>query len=140
FLGQQVGDDAQTAERLGGPFDISLGPCRHRDSYSLRRERMRDAETDPFRARGHESDLAVDAQVHRSMVVSPLPPGERARARGASLIRLGSIAIPFLPPGALNLDGPPVTPRPSATVLLVRGGEPWELLLMRRPGGADLPH
>ena len=42
----------------------------------------------------------------------------------------------MLPPGAIN-EGPPVTPRPSATVLLVRGGEPWELLLMRRPGGAD---
>lgn len=47
------------------------------------------------------------------------------------------IAIPFLPSGALNLEGPPVTPRPSATVLLVRGRKPWELLLMRRPGGAD---
>ena len=45
------------------------------------------------------------------------------------------IGIP-LPPSAIN-DGPPVTPRPSATVLLVRGGKPWELLLMRRPGGAD---
>ncbi|HEY8953790.1 MAG TPA: NUDIX domain-containing protein [Candidatus Dormibacteraeota bacterium] len=42
----------------------------------------------------------------------------------------------MLPPGAIN-DGPPVTPRPSATVLLVRGRTPWELLLMRRPGGAD---
>ena len=70
FLGQQVGDNAQAAERLGGPFDVSLGPCRHRDSYSLRRERMRDAETDPFRARGHESDLAVDAQVHVRNVFS----------------------------------------------------------------------
>jgi len=42
----------------------------------------------------------------------------------------------MLPPGAIN-DGPPVIPRHSATVLLVRGREPWELLLMRRPGGAD---
>ena len=42
----------------------------------------------------------------------------------------------MLPPAAIN-DGPPVTPRHSATVLLVRGREPWELLLMRRPGGAD---
>jgi 8-oxo-dGTP pyrophosphatase MutT (NUDIX family) len=41
-----------------------------------------------------------------------------------------------LPPGAIN-DGPPVTPRPSATVLLVRGRDPWELLLVHRPGGAD---
>jgi recombination protein RecT len=41
-----------------------------------------------------------------------------------------------LPPGAIN-DGPPVTPRPSATVLLMRGRRPWELLLVRRPGGAD---
>ena len=39
--------------------------------------------------------------------------------------------------GQLNLDGPPSTPRPSATVVLVRGRQPWELLLMRRPGGAD---
>ncbi len=42
----------------------------------------------------------------------------------------------MLPPGAFN-DGPPVTPRPSATVLLLRDGDPWELLLVRRPGGAD---
>ncbi|HEY0831143.1 MAG TPA: NUDIX hydrolase [Candidatus Dormibacteraeota bacterium] len=39
--------------------------------------------------------------------------------------------------GHLNLDSPPVTPRPSATVLLVRDGDPWELLLVHRPGGAD---
>ncbi|TMF35131.1 MAG: NUDIX domain-containing protein [Chloroflexi bacterium] len=45
-----------------------------------------------------------------------------------------------LPPelsGHLNLDASPVTPRPSATVLLVRGRNPWELLLVHRPGGAD---
>ena len=45
-----------------------------------------------------------------------------------------------LPPeiaGHLNLDGPPVTPRPAATVLVVRNGDPWELLLVHRPGGAD---
>src|SRR5437879_10985174 len=47
------------------------------------------------------------------------------------------MAIPPLPSGALNLEGPPVTPRPSATVLLVRGAQEWELLLMQRPGGAD---
>ena len=41
-----------------------------------------------------------------------------------------------LPPAAIN-EGPPVTPRPSATVLLTRDGDPWELLLVRRPGGAD---
>jgi 8-oxo-dGTP pyrophosphatase MutT (NUDIX family) len=41
-----------------------------------------------------------------------------------------------LPPGAIN-EGPPVTPRPSATVLLVRGSQPWELLMVHRPGGAD---
>jgi len=34
-------------------------------------------------------------------------------------------------------DGPPVTPRPAATVLLLRGTEPWEVLMLRRPGGAD---
>jgi 8-oxo-dGTP pyrophosphatase MutT (NUDIX family) len=45
-----------------------------------------------------------------------------------------------LPPeiaGHLNLDGPPATPRPAATVLLVREQDPWELLLVHRPGGAD---
>ena len=45
-----------------------------------------------------------------------------------------------MPPGLsgqLNLDGAPAVPRPSATVLLVRGRQPWELLLMQRPGGAD---
>ena len=41
-----------------------------------------------------------------------------------------------LPPDAIN-QGPPVTPRPAATVLLVRDGDPWELLMVRRPGGAD---
>ena len=28
-------------------------------------------------------------------------------------------------------------PRPAATVLLLRGSDPWEVLMMRRPGGAD---
>jgi 8-oxo-dGTP pyrophosphatase MutT (NUDIX family) len=41
-----------------------------------------------------------------------------------------------LPPAAIN-EGPPVEPRPSATVLLVRDGDPWELLMVQRPGGAD---
>jgi 8-oxo-dGTP pyrophosphatase MutT (NUDIX family) len=34
-------------------------------------------------------------------------------------------------------EGPPVEPRPAATVVLVRGRRPWEVLLMRRPGGAE---
>ena len=42
----------------------------------------------------------------------------------------------MLPPTAIN-EGPPVVPRPSATVLLIRGDEPWELLMVQRPGGAD---
>jgi recombination protein RecT len=42
----------------------------------------------------------------------------------------------MLPPGSIN-EGAPVTPRPSATVLLIRGRRPWELLLVQRPGGAD---
>ena len=42
----------------------------------------------------------------------------------------------MLPPGAIN-EGPPVTPRPSATVLVLRGRNPWELLLVHRPGGSD---
>jgi len=41
-----------------------------------------------------------------------------------------------LPPSAIN-EGPPVEPRPSATVLLVREADPWELLMVQRPGGAD---
>ena len=47
------------------------------------------------------------------------------------------MAIPPELSGHLNLDQEPVTPRPSATVVLVRDGEPWELLLVHRPGGAD---
>jgi 8-oxo-dGTP pyrophosphatase MutT (NUDIX family) len=47
------------------------------------------------------------------------------------------MAVPPDLTGHLNLDSPPVTPRPSATVLLVRDGDPWELLLVHRPGGAD---
>ncbi len=42
----------------------------------------------------------------------------------------------ILPPGAIN-NGEPVVPRPSATVILMRGSQPFELLLVRRPGGAD---
>jgi 8-oxo-dGTP pyrophosphatase MutT (NUDIX family) len=45
-----------------------------------------------------------------------------------------------LPPeiaGQLNLDGPPATPRPAATVLLARPADPWQLLMVHRPGGAD---
>ena len=42
----------------------------------------------------------------------------------------------MLPPAAIN-EGPPVAPRPSATVLLIRGEDPWELLMVQRPGGAD---
>lgn len=46
-----------------------------------------------------------------------------------------TMGIP-LPPAAIN-TGPPVEPRPSATVLLLREAEPWELLMVHRPGGAD---
>ena len=44
-----------------------------------------------------------------------------------------------IPPGLAGIlnDGPPVKPRPASTVLLLRGGTPWEVLMMRRPGGAD---
>ena len=37
----------------------------------------------------------------------------------------------------LSSSGQPVVPRPSATVLVIRGRRPWELLLVHRPGGAD---
>lgn len=42
----------------------------------------------------------------------------------------------MVPPTAIN-EGDPVTPRASATVLLVRDADPWELLLIHRPGGSD---
>jgi len=44
-----------------------------------------------------------------------------------------------IPPGLAGIlhDGPPVKPRPASTVLLLRGSAPWEVLMMRRPGGAD---
>jgi len=44
-----------------------------------------------------------------------------------------------IPPGLAGIlhDGPPVKPRPASTVLLLREGEPWEVLMMLRPGGAD---
>jgi 8-oxo-dGTP pyrophosphatase MutT (NUDIX family) len=44
-----------------------------------------------------------------------------------------------IPPGLAGVvhDGPPVKPRHAATVLLIRGTEPWEVLMLRRPGGAD---
>lgn len=47
-----------------------------------------------------------------------------------------SIAIP---PGGAGLlhDGPPVTPRQAATVLLYRYEPQLELLFVQRPGGAD---
>jgi 8-oxo-dGTP pyrophosphatase MutT (NUDIX family) len=34
-------------------------------------------------------------------------------------------------------EGPPVKPRPAASVLLLRGSTPWQVLMMRRPGGAE---
>jgi 8-oxo-dGTP pyrophosphatase MutT (NUDIX family) len=53
---------------------------------------------------------------------------------GAGYTRL--IAIP---PGGAGLlhDGPPVTPRQAATVLLYRHEPQLELLFVQRPGGAD---
>lgn len=34
-------------------------------------------------------------------------------------------------------DGPPVEPRPSASVIVLRGRAPFQVLMMRRPGGAE---
>lgn len=44
-----------------------------------------------------------------------------------------------IPPGLAGMlnPGPPVEPRPSASVLLMREGHPWQVLMMRRPGGAE---
>jgi 8-oxo-dGTP pyrophosphatase MutT (NUDIX family) len=48
-----------------------------------------------------------------------------------------------IPPGlaAMLNDGPPVEPRPSASVLVARAGRDgesdWEILMMRRPGGSE---
>ncbi len=44
-----------------------------------------------------------------------------------------------IPPGLAGVlhDGPPVKPRPASTVLLLRGTDPWQVLMLRRPGGAD---
>jgi len=49
---------------------------------------------------------------------------------------IAAIAIPPGLSGLLN-EGPPVEPRPAATVVLARGRDPWDVLLMRRPGGAE---
>lgn len=46
------------------------------------------------------------------------------------------IAPPPILSAAIH-DGPPVEPRASATVIVFRGRQPWEALMMRRPGGAD---
>jgi len=46
-------------------------------------------------------------------------------------------SIPAGLSGMIN-EGAPVTPRPAATVLLVDPTQqPWQVLMMRRPGGAD---
>jgi 8-oxo-dGTP pyrophosphatase MutT (NUDIX family) len=44
-----------------------------------------------------------------------------------------------IPPGLSGMlnPGDPVEPRPSASVLLARGDRPWQVLMMRRPGGAE---
>ncbi len=34
-------------------------------------------------------------------------------------------------------EGPPVEPRPAASVLLTSGRDPWQLVMVRRPGGAE---
>src|SRR5919204_1811809 len=49
---------------------------------------------------------------------------------------IAAIAIPPGLSGMLN-EGPPVEPRSAATVVLARGRKPFEVLLMRRPGGAE---
>ena len=107
---------------------------------------VRDAEPDATRAGGDQRHLAGNPEVHsRILDCARMRIPHFWRQKCASLRREAHFWLQkcgkaetnrMLPPGAIN-DGPPVTPRHSATVLLVRGGEPWELLLMRRPGGAD---
>lgn len=82
-------------------------------------QRLSNAETDAARTRRDQSDLPRDAKVQ--------------------LAECSVLTIASLPDltSHLNVDGPPSTPRPSATVLLIRSGNPWELLLMHRPRGAD---
>jgi recombination protein RecT len=50
---------------------------------------------------------------------------------------LVAVSLPPEIATALNQGPEPVTPRPSATVVLIRRAEPWELMLVHRPGGAD---
>ena len=52
------------------------------------------------------------------------------------LPRLLGVAIPPGLSGLLN-EGEPTAPRPSATVLVLRGTAPFEVLFMQRPGGAE---
>ncbi len=68
----------------------------------------------------------------------------RSRARrgdpalpGATDVKLSAVEVRSGLAAALN-DGPPVVPRPSASVLLVDAStRPWQVLMMRRPRAAD---
>src|SRR5258708_8922711 len=97
---------------MGAPPDVGFRPCCHRYPSAFASQGLGDGEADAPGRRGDEGDPALDAEVH-----FPHPSG-------------------VLPPAAIN-EGDPVEPRPSATVLLIRGDDPWELLMVQRPGGAD---
>src|SRR5438094_3810261 len=85
------------------------------------------------RAPSAASACAIPSPMPRvaAVISATRPSMPRSMARHAS----ENVAV-ILPPGAIN-TGDPVEPRPSATVLLIRGSRPFELLLVRRPGGAD---
>src|SRR5439155_1022582 len=85
------------------------------------------------RAPSAASASAIPSPMPRVAAVTSAtrPSMPRSMARHAS----ENVAV-ILPPGAIN-TGDPVVPRPSATVVLIRGSRPFELLLVRRPGGAD---
>src|SRR5206468_2700874 len=117
-----VGRHAESLDRRCDLLHVEFRSRNHGDARTFVRERLRDGQSDAFRGGGDERDLALDPEVH---------------VGNASDLRVEGMALPPEIAGHLNLDGKPVTPRPSATVLLIRDGDPWELLLVHRPGGAD---
>src|SRR5207237_1253024 len=83
-----------------------------------------DGQPDAPRPARHERGPTAQAQVHR--------PNDMR-----SGLKLGSVTIPPGLSGMLNA-GVPVKPRAASSVLVVdHHKDPWTLLMMRRPDGAD---